>query len=678
MTQKEQHTPMMQQYLEIKATQPNILLLYQMGDFYEFFFDDAVKASKLLDLTLTKRGNSAGEPIPMAGIPIHAATPYIRKLIKLGESIALCDQIGEPTGKGPVSRKVTRVITPGTVTDDSLLEESKDNLLMCIHNIGNIYGIAVMDVSSGIFNINEVETINDLNNEINRMSPVEILLSEDTTISNIITKKYRITNIPIDFFKKQLCLERLISQFGEDKLSCIKLRNYDASLVSAGAILKFVQETQNSKLLHINKISIESSSDFLLLDEESRKNLEIFQNYQGNRNYSLTKVYDKTATSMGSRLLQRWFLRPPKNQNTINERQESITKILETGRNIEIFKHLKKIGDIERIVSRISLNNSNPRDLVQLKNSLMVLPELSKEIKLVNSQLFNKLDKSFINYSAIINLINKSIIDNPPVNIKEGGFILENYDKNLDEYRNIVLHSSKLLLDLEIKEQQLTKLPNLRIKYNKIHGYYIEIPRSQAENVPDRYHRKQTLKNVERFTIPELHVFEEKLIMSKTKSLQLEKILYQEILEKISEYIIPLQESCIAISNIDVINNFAERAEYLNLTAPIITNKNEIKIVDGRHPVIESIIETKFYPNSIKIDDDCKMLVITGPNMGGKSTYMRQTALITLLAYTGSFVPAKKAIIGNIDRIFTRIGASDDISSGKSTFMVEMSETANI
>jgi len=674
------HTPGMQQYLKIKSEFPATLLFYRMGDFYELFFEDAIKASKLLGITLTSRGQSAGKPIPMAGVPYHAAETYLAKLVKLRESIAICEQIGDTTtAKGPVERKVVRIITPGTITDEALLEEKNDNLLVAIHNIGLVFGIASLDLTSGRFHVTQISGLDALFGEIERLKPAELLICEESPYIKSLHFFPGLRQRPVWEFIYETAARLLAQQFQTTDLNGFGCSHLPIAIAAAGCLLQYVKDTQRTSLPHVWGITVDRREDSLILDSITQRNLEIITSLNGSHENTLASIYDETATSMGSRMLRRWLRRPIRNLEDLRQRQDAIQAILESDIYSKIFEVLHSIGDSERILARVALKSARPRDLVQLRQTFALLPNLHALLATItNSQKIIQLKQQAHEFPKLFDLLHRAIKENPPIIIRDGGVIAEGYDAELDELRNLSTHAGQYLIDLEQREKEKTGINTLKVGYNRIHGYYIEISQTQSSKVPADYIRRQTLKNAERFITHELKEFEDKVLSSQSKALAKEKTLYDELLNKLCEKLKELQEMSMAISEIDVLNNLAERAATLKLVKPDFSSTNEIYIKDGRHPVIERANENNFIPNDISLNQNRKMLIITGPNMGGKSTYMRQTALIIILAHIGSFIPAKSAQIGPIDRIFTRIGASDDLASGKSTFMVEMTETANI
>lgn len=674
----EQHTPMMQQYLRIKAQHPTSLLFYRMGDFYELFFDDAIKAAKLIDITLTKRGQSAGQPIPMAGVPFHSVEPYLAKLVKLGESVVICEQVGDPaTSKGPVERAVSRVLTPGTVTDDAFLNAQQDNLVLAIMHKepASRFGLAYLDISTGRFCVLELENQEALQTELERLHPAEILVLENLD-KNLLPVYANVQTRPQWDFDLDTATRLLQQHFATHDLSGFGCENMSLALCAAGCLLQYAKETQQSALPHIQIIRVERYDDCVILDSITRKNLELTQTIYGSEENTLAHVLDHTATAMGSRLLRRWLHRPIRQQAILMERQNAIKELISMGSKLNAL--LKNIADIERILSRIALKSARPRDLSQLRDSLGVLPTIQENLTSYSSSLLKTLAEKIDEYPQLFQQLVAAIIETPPVVLRDGGVIAEGYDQELDELRNLSQDAGQFLIDLEQREKERTKIATLKVGYNRIHGYYIEISKGQAENAPIDYQRRQTLVNAERFITPELKAFEDKVLSSRDRALAREKFLYEALLEQLLQYLAPLQQTAQAIAELDVLNNLAERAQTLKLVAPLFSEKSSIEIEAGRHLVVEQVSKEPFIPNDTILKNDSRMLIITGPNMGGKSTYMRQVALITLLTHIGSFVPAKSACIGDIDRIFTRIGASDDLASGRSTFMVEMTETANI
>ncbi len=674
-----QHTPMMQQYLKIKAEHPSNLVFYRMGDFYELFFDDARKASKLLDITLTRRGQSAGEPIPMAGIPYHAADGYLAKLVKLGESVAIAEQIGDPaTSKGPVARKVVRVITPGTVTDEALMDERRDSLLTSISINDATIGIATLNISSGQITVMEVADIEAAHDELERIKPAEILISEEFRNSPLVSNRAGVKTQPPWYFDLDTATRTITTQFKTKDIAGFGCEAMPCAIQAAGCLLQYAKDTQQAALPHIQSLRVERVDDAVILDAATRRNLELEVNMRGGHDFTLASVLDKTATAMGSRMLRRWINRPLRDQQTLRERFHSISTFLENQQHEDVKECLRGIGDIERIIARVALKTARPRDLCQLRSAFQTLPQLKDLITKLDSPRIKQILHDLGDYTELSTLLNCALVDAPPVLIRDGGVIAAGYDSELDELRGIRENAGQYLLDLEAREKERTGVATLKVNYNRVHGYYIELSKLHADKAPADYIRRQTLKGVERYITPELKSFEDKALSAKDRALAREKLLYDELIERFVPYLGELQKSAMAISELDVLQNLAERASTLNYCQPELVDTPTLIIEEGRHPVVEQTLDTPFVPNSSHLDDNTRMLIITGPNMGGKSTYMRQTALIAVLASIGSFVPADRVTIGPIDRIFTRIGASDDLASGRSTFMVEMTETANI
>ncbi|WOH37353.1 DNA mismatch repair protein MutS [Thalassotalea fonticola] len=673
------HTPMMRQYLKIKSEFKHILVFYRMGDFYELFFDDAKKASDLLDISLTARGKTGGNAIPMAGVPYHAVENYLARLVQMGESVAICEQIGDPaTSKGPVERKVVRIVTPGTISDEALLEDKQDNLLVSIFAHKEKFGIAYLDMSSGRFVLCQPNNEEQLQAELQRLTPAELLYPESFEHTDLIEQIKGKRRRPDWEYDLDTAIKILNKQFGTKELVGFGVDEYHYGLAAAGCLLQYVKDTQRSELPHIRSIKAEAYAQGVILDAATRKNLELTQNLSGGSDNTLASVLDKTASPMGSRLLKRWLHFPLRNIEALENRQNAIAAIISEDVQTDIFDTIKGIGDIERIIARIALRSARPRDFARLRNALGLLPELN-QLLLLNSQPYMQ---QLANVSRPIpqlhELLSKAIIENPPVLIRDGGVLAPGYNSELDELRNLSQGASNFLAELEQREREKTGISTLKVGYNRVHGFYIEISRRESNEVPVEYIRRQTLKNNERFITEELKSHEEKVLTAQSRYLALEKRLYDELFDQLAPFIEQLQLCSEAVASLDVLNNFAERALTLNYNKPMLSKDPGIHIDAGRHPVVEQVTTDAFIANPVELSQQRKMLIITGPNMGGKSTYMRQTALITLLAHVGSYVPADNAKIGLVDRIFTRIGASDDLASGRSTFMVEMTETANI
>lgn len=673
-------TPMMQQYLKIKAEHPDILLFYRMGDFYELFFDDAKRASQLLDISLTKRGKTDGDPIPMAGVPYHAVEGYLAKLVQLGESVAICEQIGDPaTSKGPVERKIVRIVTPGTISDEALLQERQDNLIACVYYEKKIFGLATLDMSSGRFQISELADEAALTTELQRIMPVEILYPEDFAYIRLLEPYKGLRRRPTWEFELVTAIKLLTKQFGTQDLKGFGVDKAIVALCAAGCLLQYAKETQRTALPHINTISLSQERDFIVIDVASRRNLELTQNLAGGTENTLASVLDYCSTPMGSRLLKRWIHQPLRHKKTLLNRQNAVKNLIQQELYSDFKPLLQQIGDMERILARIALRSARPRDLTRLRQALGQLPQIIQLLQQHNQhQQFDMLLSKLQDFSELFALLTRAIIETPPLLIRDGGVIASGYHQELDQWRELATGATQYLENLEIRERQQTGIDTLKIGYNAVHGYYIQISRGQAERAPTHYIRRQTLKNAERFIIPELKDYEDKVLKAKGAALALEKQLYDELFDLLLPHLSALQTTSLALAELDVLANLAERAETLNYVAPTFSEQTLISIEAGRHPVVETVLQDPFIANPLDLNQKRHLLIITGPNMGGKSTYMRQTALITLMAYIGSFVPAQQAVIGPIDRIFTRIGASDDLASGRSTFMVEMSEMANI
>ncbi len=677
--QAARHTPMMQQYLRIKGEYPHMLVFYRMGDFYELFYEDARRAAGLLDITLTSRGQSAGEPVPMAGIPYHAVDSYLAKLVTKGESVAICEQTGNSaTGKGPMERQVVRIVTPGTVTDEALLDEHRDNLLAAIHQQGDTIGIATLDMGSGRLTVQQIHGEQALLDELERLKPAELLYNEASPGPQARQGLRSLRAMPPWHFDLDHATRLLTQQLGTRDLQGFGCDSCPAGVTAAGCLLQYARDTQREPLPHIQAIQVEQREDTVIIDATSRRNLELENSLSGGRDYTLVWVMDRTANPMGSRLLRRWLNRPLRDRLQLRQRLHSITTLIERRRYQEIHDILRGIGDVERILARVALRSARPRDLALLRESLGLLPRLQEILQGLDAPLLQEYALGLGDYPELHQLLQQAIVVSPPALIRDGGVIRENYDSELDELRALRENAGQYLLDLEQRERQRTGISNLKVSYNRVHGYYIEISRSQAERAPADYVRRQTLKGAERYITPELKGFEDRALSARERALAREKALYEALLDRLLPSLHALQQTAASLAALDVLANLAERAESLDMTAPELTEEPQVDITAGRHLVVEQVQETPFVANDCQLHDKQRMLIITGPNMGGKSTYMRQTALITILACIGSFVPARRAIIGPVDRIFTRIGAADELASGRSTFMVEMTETANI
>ena len=672
-----QHTPMMRQFLAIKEAHPDELLFYRMGDFYELFYRDAEIAAPVLDITLTSRGKSAGEPIPMAGVPYHAAESYLAKLVRAGFSVAIAEQIGDPNeSKGPVERKVVRVVTPGTLTDESLLDASGDALIVSVVRRQLSAGIAWMDLSSGRFLVTEVEGDEALRSELQRLSPAELLLPDDASIPTL-TDHVAIRRLAAWQFDEDSARTQLNQHFQTRDLSGFGCDDLSLAIAAAGCLLEYVKDTQRNELPHLTSIRHERQSDSVILDAATRRNLEIDLNLHGGEDNTLFSVYNSTVTAMGTRHLRRWLHRPVRVRSVLEDRLDAVSRLalnyaFETTRQA-----LKPISDLERILARVALRSSRPRDLTRLRDSLWALPALIAATP-QDTNLLQRLHSEVGQYPELCELLSRALVESPPVVIRDGGVLAEGYDEELDELRGISENAGEYLVDIERREREATGLSTLKVGYNRVHGYYIEISRQQSDQAPDTYQRRQTLKNVERFITPELKQFEDKALSSRSRALAREKFLYEALVERIAEDLLPLQTTSRAICDLDVLACFAERADALSLSRPSFSDEAQLDISNGRHPVVEQVSDKPFIANNTLLNEQRRMLLITGPNMGGKSTYMRQNALIVLLAHCGAFVPADSVALSLVDRIFTRIGSSDDLASGLSTFMVEMTETANI
>ncbi len=672
-----QHTPMMRQFLAIKEAHPDELLFYRMGDFYELFYRDAEIAAPVLDITLTSRGKSAGESIPMAGVPYHAAESYLAKLVRAGFSVAIAEQIGDPNEtKGPVERKVVRVVTPGTLTDESLLDASGDALIVSVVRRQLSAGIAWMDLSSGRFLVTEVEGDEALSAELQRLSPAELLLPEDASIPTL-ADHVAIRRLAAWQFDEDSARTQLNQHFQTRDLSGFGCDDLSLAIAAAGCLLDYVKDTQRNELPHLTSIRHERQSDSVILDAATRRNLEIDLNLHGGEDNTLFSVYNSTVTAMGTRHLRRWLHRPVRVRSVLEDRLDAVSRLAQNYAFETTRQAFKPISDLERILARVALRSSRPRDLTRLRDSLWALPALIAATP-QDTNLLQRLHSDVGQYPELCGLLRRALVESPPVVIRDGGVLAEGYDEELDELRGINENAGEYLVDIERREREATGLSTLKVGYNRVHGYYIEISRQQSDQAPDTYQRRQTLKNVERFITPELKQFEDKALSSRSRALAREKFLYEALVERIAVDLLPLQTTSRAICDLDVIACFAERADALSLSRPSFSDEAQLDISNGRHPVVEQVSDKPFIANNTLLNQQRRMLLITGPNMGGKSTYMRQNALIVLLAHCGAFVPADSVALSLVDRIFTRIGSSDDLASGLSTFMVEMTETANI
>jgi DNA mismatch repair protein MutS len=674
-----EHTPLMRQYLRAKAEVGSTLLLFRMGDFYELFHDDARRAARLLDITLTQRGQSAGQPIPMAGVPVQALEGYLARLLKLGESVAICEQIGDPAlAKGLVERKVVRIVTPGTVTDEALLEERRDNLLVALHRAGERVGIATVDVSTGRFVVAEIDGEAALGAELARLVPAEILVAEGAPWPGTVESVLALRRRPPWHFERDASHRALVAFFGTRDLRGYGCEELPLAIGAAGALLQYLKDTQRSALPHLVGIAVEPVDDTIGMDAATRRNLEIDTHASGRPEHTLLGVLDRTVTPMGGRLLRRWLHRPLRARGPLRERHQAIAALLERAAQRPLRELYRRLGDLERILARVALRSARPRDLATLRDGLALLPELRAALAGVDSPRVAALLDAVGEHAELAGLLAAAIVPQPPLLVRDGGAIAPGYDAELDELRALASNADAFLVELEAREKAATGIPTLRVGYNRVHGYYIEVSRGQSERVPVHYARRQTIKGAERYITEELKAFEDKVLSARERALMRERALYEELLDRLNARLEPLRGCALALAELDVLANLAERADALRWSAPELVDTPGIAIRRGRHPVVESVRDEPFEPNDLELDDSRRMLVITGPNMGGKSTYMRQNALIVLLAHVGSYVPADAARVGPIDRIYTRIGAGDDLAQGQSTFMVEMSETASI
>ena len=672
------HTPLMRQYFAAKAEYPQTLLFFRMGDFYELFYDDARKAARLLDITLTQRGESAGAPIPMAGVPWHSAETYLAKLVRAGESVAICEQIGDPNGKGPMERKVVRVVTPGTVTDEALLPERRDNLLLAIARGGEGFGLAWADLASGRFVLSEAADDAALGAELARLAPAETLVGEDAAMPQAVVALTGLRRRPPWHFDETSAARELTAFFGTRDLSGFGADGLHAAIGAAGCLLQYLKETQKAALPHLTGLGVENADETLAMDAATRRNLELDTHATGDARYTLLGVLDSTITPMGARMLRRWLHRPLRDRAILRARHQALGALIDARAFEGLREKLRAIGDLERILSRVALRSARPRDLATLRDGLAAAPGLREALQTLASPMLHDLVQRIGDHADTARLLAQAIVGRPPMLLRDGGAIADGYDAELDELRQLAINADQYLVELEARERAATGIATLKVGYNRVHGYYIEFGKSHDTKAPAHYTRRQTTKNAERYITEELKTFEDKVLSAKERSLMRERALYDGVLDALIEKLAPLQDAAAAIAELDVLSDFAERADTLDWNAPQLADEPGIAIERGRHPVVEQVRNEPFEPNDLALDANRKMLVITGPNMGGKSTYMRQNALIVLLAHIGSYVPAASATIGPIDRIFTRIGAGDDLARGQSTFMVEMSETANI
>ncbi|OGA13772.1 MAG: DNA mismatch repair protein MutS [Betaproteobacteria bacterium RIFCSPHIGHO2_12_FULL_69_13] len=663
------HTPVMQQYLRIKSQHPDILLFYRMGDFYELFYDDAERGSRLLDIALTSRGQSAGAPVKMAGVPVHSVEQYLAKLVKLGESVAICEQIGDPdTAKGPVEREVTRIVTPGTLTESALLDEKSDNILLALSQDRSTVGLAWLSLASGTLRVAEVAP-QALANELKRIGPAEILAADGVELDG-----WRTTRLPVWHFDQESGKRKLLEQLGAATLAGFGCEDLTLALAACGALLEYARRTQGQALAHVIGVSAERAGEYVRMDPATRRNLELTETLRGEPAPTLFSLVDECATGMGSRLLRHWLHHPLRDRDAVAKRHEAVAALQE--RFDDIHSVLRRIADVERITARVALKNVRPRELSGLRDSLGLLDELRKPIP-DSGSLLSDLLKDLATPGECLELLTGSIQPEPAARAVDGGVIAEGYSAELDELRRLQTNAGEFLMALEARERERTGIPNLRVGFNQVHGYYIEVTSSHTEKVPAEYRRRQTLKSAERYITPELKTFEDKALSARDRALALEKSLYDELLALLAPHVPLLQRIARALAQFDVLCSYASTASKRGYARPQFVEDNLIEIEAGRHPVVEAQIDN-FIANDCRLSPARRLLLVTGPNMGGKSTYMRQVALIALMAHAGSFVPARAARLGPVDQIFTRIGAADDLAGGRSTFMVEMTESANI
>lgn len=672
------HTPLMRQYLGAKAEFPDTLLFFRMGDFFELFYADAEKAARLLDITLTARGASAGAPIPMAGVPVHAVESYLAKLVRLGESVAICEQVGDPTqAKGLVERRVTRVVTPGTLTDDALLDARSTSVLLAIHSEGERHGLAWADVAGGRIRVGEVDSAQALAAELSRLAPAETLVSDATRLAFDAGDAGALRRRPPWHFDCDSARAALNSLFGTRDLAGFGCADLALAIGAAGALLAYLKDTQRERLPYFDGLTVEDSSDALTLDAATRRNLELEWSASGRHEATLLGVLDGCATAMGARLLRRWLNRPLAASATLRARHGAVAALVDGAGFRALRTSLAPIADVERINARVALKSARPRDLAGLADALVRLPAVIAALPDDNPHL-QTLARALVGHDASRNLLKQALAETLPAVARDGGVIAAGFDAELDALRALSTDADRFMLELESRERAATGIATLKVAYNRVHGFYIEIGQSHGARVPTHYTRRQTVKNAERYITPELKAFEEQVLTARERALERERMLLDGLFDGLIERLAPLNAAAAALTEIDVLATFAERAMTLGWCAPTLVETPGITIAAGRHPVVEALSREPFEPNDLVLDAATRMLVITGPNMGGKSTFMRQAALIVILAHVGSFVPAARAVIGPIDRVFTRIGAGDDLARGASTFMVEMTETANI
>jgi DNA mismatch repair protein MutS len=675
------HTPMMQQYLRIKSEFPDTLVFYRMGDFYELFFDDARKANRLLDITLTSRGQSAGEPVMMAGVPVHSVESYLAKLIRIGEAVAICEQVGDvATAKGPVERKVVRVVTPGTVTDTELLADKSDALLLAAAKVGKSWGLAWLALTGGELGLTECSEA-ELGTWLARLAPAEVLVDRDNVPAALVQARTTLTQRPAWQFDAALGLRKLCEQLGVASLAGFNAQNLHAAHAAGAALLSFAEHTQGQALAHVRRLSVERASDLLDLPPTTHRNLELTQTLRGEDAPTLLSLLDSCRSGMGSRALRHWLTHPFRERRVATQRLDAIDA-LQAARVDALRDALRGVSDVERITARVALRQVRPRELTGLRATLQALPALRAQVPIGEATLLDLLAEALDPPHEIVVALVRTIADEPAVLLRDGGVIASGFDTTLDELRGIGQNCDAFLLELEARERARTGIANLRVQYNKVHGFYIEVTQGQASKVPPNYLRRQTLKNAERFITPELKAFEDKALSAQDRALAREKLLYEQLIDTLQLHLEPLAALARALASLDALAALGERATTLNWCRPEFVREPCIGIDAGRHPVVEArLMESgagHFMANDCRLDAAQKMLVITGPNMGGKSTFMRQVALIALLAAMGSFVPARACRLGPIDAIHTRIGAADDLANAQSTFMLEMTEAAAI
>ena len=677
------HTPLMRQYFSAKAEYPDVLMFFRMGDFYELFYDDARKAARLLDITLTQRGQSGGSPIPMAGVPYHAAEGYLTRLVALGESVAICEQIGDPAlAKGLVERKVVRIITPGTLTDEALLEERREQLLLSIAHGKQGFGLAWADVAAGRFLLGHAADAEQLAAELARLDPAEVLVPDDDTLAGLLAGSKGLRRRPVWYFDPATGTRQLRQFFDVADLSGFGLDETAPAIAlaisAAGALLGYLEETQKQRLPQLDSLQWEDADDAIALNAATRRHLEIDERFDGQLRHTLLGVLDSTCTPMAGRLLRRWLHRPLRDAIAVGARHAAVQDLLDNDRHEPLRERLRGIGDLERILTRVALRSARPRDLSTLRDGLLALPDLQALLQTCDAPRIAALLAKMAAQPGVAAQLQTALLPQPALLLRDGGVFAPGFDAELDELRLLSTDADRFLVELEAREKAATGIATLKVGYNRVHGYYIEISKGQSGKAPVHYARRQTLTGAERFITDELKQFEDKVLSARERALARERFLYEQLLDTLAAHLVQLRGCAQALAELDVLACFAERAAALDWCRPQLRAEDGIRILRGRHPVVEQVREQAFEPNDLVLDGECRMLLVTGPNMGGKSTYMRQNALIILLAYIGSFVPAESAELGPIDRIMTRIGAGDDLARGQSTFMVEMAETSFI